>query len=592
MFDPYRMIFVNILASVILLCGCIIYRYIYPKKKVNLLTLLILLSLLPLLSLLRPGDYESGDFNIHVYRSIDFYNSLQEGQIIPSWAGNLNASYGYPLFIFINSLPYYLVSFFHFFGFSFIVSMKIFLGMTFIFSGIFMYLWTYELFKNKLAAFTAGVFYLFTPYHLVDLHFRASVGELSIFMTLPLLLVCITKLIKQQTLPRLLCTSIATALVILSHQAVAIFSLCLVGIYTLFSLITTKKFHKKTLLMVILAFSLGIVLSSPALFPYLTYMHYTIASEFNTVAFTPIHELIYAPWRGGFLFQGPRGELSPLIGYIQLVVIALSGYVLIRNKKRKNYAHRFFWFAVAIFLIFLMTPYSKIIWDTVPLIKLTLISTRMLLLLTVCIAILAALLVLTYKNQKIAIIVVIIITIMSTMLNWGHRRVIPEIDDSVLKSNIGVSTNNGEGWGIGIPIWQETLDWEKKKPSKNLEVINGKAEIQTLSRSSVTHTYVIYAATPVTVKENTWYFPGWSVTIDDKKTPIHYENPPHKGYINFNIEKGLHYIDIKYEDPSPLHTVKIIALMAWGGVLLMLLLYFLKPLLYKKLFKMKRRKNG
>src|SRR3990167_11280779 len=114
------MVVVNIISSLLLFGGVLIYRYIYPKKKINLFFLLILISILPIISIFRIGTYESGDFNIHIYRIMSFYDSLKEGILIPSWAAELNATYGNPLFIFNYSLPYYLISLFHFLGISFI----------------------------------------------------------------------------------------------------------------------------------------------------------------------------------------------------------------------------------------------------------------------------------------------------------------------------------------------------------------------------------------------------------------------------------------------------------------------------------------
>jgi uncharacterized membrane protein len=126
----------------------------------------LFIGILPLLSLFRPGDYESGDFNIHIYRIMSFYDVLKEGHLLPSWAAELNATYGNPLFIFNYPLPYYAVSLLHFIG-----SMKMYLGINLYFSGIFMFLWIKKLTGNDLAAFTSAIFYLFNPYHLIDVHF-------------------------------------------------------------------------------------------------------------------------------------------------------------------------------------------------------------------------------------------------------------------------------------------------------------------------------------------------------------------------------------------------------------------------------------
>ena len=204
--EPYKMVFVNIISSLLLIIGIFTYKHFNPKKHINLFLILILVSILPVISIFRPGTYESGDFNIHIYRSIEFYRSLSEGIIKPSWAGEVNATYGLPLFIFNYSLPYYPISLFHFLGFSFIMSLKLFLAGTYMFSGAFMFIFTKKLFKNELAAFTSSVFYLFAPYHLIALHFKVVIGELFAFTLIPLFFFFIIKIVesKQKTKPVLL----------------------------------------------------------------------------------------------------------------------------------------------------------------------------------------------------------------------------------------------------------------------------------------------------------------------------------------------------------------------------------------------------
>src|SRR3989344_2192868 len=132
------MVVFNCIALFTLLLGVGFYGYVFPKKTPSRFWVLLLFSALPVISIFRPGVYESGDFNIHIYRTISFYQSLSEGNMLPSWAEELNATYGYPLFIFNYTFPYYIISFFHFIGFTFITSMKLFLAINFILSGIFM----------------------------------------------------------------------------------------------------------------------------------------------------------------------------------------------------------------------------------------------------------------------------------------------------------------------------------------------------------------------------------------------------------------------------------------------------------------------
>lgn len=170
----YQVVIVSVIYFTFFVAILIFQKILHPKKKYSYITVLLALSLLPTVSLFRPGAYESGDFNLHIYRIMSFYDTLKDGNFMPSWAANINGTYGNPIFIFNYSLPYYIVSLFHFVGFSFIVSMKIMLGLTFIFSGIFMFVTIRKILNSALAAFTAAVLYLFAPYHLVDFHFRTT----------------------------------------------------------------------------------------------------------------------------------------------------------------------------------------------------------------------------------------------------------------------------------------------------------------------------------------------------------------------------------------------------------------------------------
>ena len=182
--EPVKMVFVSLLLSA-LLGGFLLIRNRVFKKKISLPALLILISILPLISMFRPGSYESSDLSIHSSFAIIFFQSLREGNLFPAWHSYAVGGYGYPYFLFTYPLPYYLTSLFHFLGIPFISSMKLLAGLSFSLSGLAMYYWIKEETKNKIAGFVAGIFYLFAPYHLLDLHFRFAIGEILAFAILP-----------------------------------------------------------------------------------------------------------------------------------------------------------------------------------------------------------------------------------------------------------------------------------------------------------------------------------------------------------------------------------------------------------------------
>lgn len=563
MLDPYRMIVVNLILSSVLICGLFFYKFVL-KRKVNLLFLLILISILPVVSIFRNGVYESGDFNIHIYRLISFYDSLKEGNIMPSWAGGLNATYGYPLFIFNYTFPYYILSIIHFFGFGFINSMKIFLSLSYVLSGFFMYLYAKNLFKNNLAAFCASIFYLFAPYHLIDLHFKVTIGEIIFFTFLPLVFLFLHKMQEKKTLLYTFISGLFFAFLLMSHIVIGFFA----GI-----LLLLRFLSKLTLIsfLIALLISLYFWLGPAILTKYSFIQNITLKS----VYFPTLQDLLYSPFRLGLLFQGPKGEISHLLGYSHIFVIIFVAFLLYKkifSKKIKSQV--VFWFISSIIIIYFVSAFSKPIWELLPIIKTT-GSHRLLILASFTSSILAGYFTLFVKKAWF-IYIFIGITIGQTILNWGHRRVIPEINGSILQKNLWKSTAQGEAHFYANTRWVDVNNpWFAKLPQKHLEVKRGLGEIKSIIRTSTYHKYIVDAKTPLEIQENTLYFPGWKALINDKIQSI---SPNNKGLISSKIPKGIYNLELFYEDVLFYKVIKIISFTGFSFSII-----YIFYLLFKKL---------
>ena len=508
------MVLVNLAASLVLTVGLVFYRFVYPKKKINLFILLILISLLPLISLLRPGDYESGDFNIHIYRIISFYESLREGIIMPSWSAELNAMYGVPVFIFNYPLPYYFISFFHWLGFTFIAGTKLFLSLTYFFSGIFMYLWINKLTNNKFSAFTAGIFYLFAPYHLIDTHFRATPGESLIYPLVPLIFFFITKYSLEKQFIYLVLISLFTFLLFLAHPLLAVVFWALAILYVVYLNLVKKDI--KSLFAFLFSLLIGFVSSLYVWLPYLLYSPDTYNVEsVSRIIFYPFSHLFYSPWMYGFLFQGHHGELELVIGYAQIFILAFSlVMIVLRRIPKKIQLDYTFWTGLCIIILLLMHPAFTFLWDFTPGAGGMLMPYgRLSLAISFCISVIAAYFIIAFllaQSKRKLVYLLFLVTIGSTILNWGHRRVIPEIGDPYLREHAWA------GVGITPPFmnskWTKTPSyWFPKRPDTPLEVLTGKGIVKPLTRTSTKHVYILSAETPIVIRENTLYFPGWSL---------------------------------------------------------------------------------
>lgn len=570
MIDPYALSFINVCLSLTLFAGVLIYRYVFPKKKINLLILLILISILPVWSIFRPGVYESGDFNIHIYRSISFFTSLTDGQIFPNWSRDLNATYGYETFIIGAPLMYYITSLFHVVGFSFTTSLKILLALAYVTSGITMYLWLKEGF-NKLVGFVGGIFYLYAPFHLVDLHFRVSPGDLLVYALLPLAAFVNLRLINKAGIRYFMFSSLIITLLMISHP-ISLVAMTFIALY-LILIFYIYKYPFKYLYWCILSLLLGLFLSAFYWLPVILEKKYIITSVISqTISFEKFSYFFISPWKYGLLFQGPKGELTFLIGYIQIfLIIMLLIYLYKKKLKKKEAKISIFFLTYLAVIIFLFNPISEPVWNTLPLYKSLEFSYRLSFIVVVLTSVIAAITV--SKTNKKIIIVICAFAIFSTILNWGHRKVIPHITDKELINNLPYSTFQNEGGTATTTIWVDPKHpWMSEIPKQHLEVIQGQVQIKEIQRITTNHVYSLYSITNSYLKENTYFYPGWVLKVDGKNQEINFKNQKYPGIITFNLKSGLHKVELTFIDTPIRYYSKLLSF--FSLLLLILIVYF------------------
>lgn len=565
MVTPYKMVVLNLILSISLLLGLITYKYLF-KRKINLFYLLILISTLPIISIFRVGSYESGDLSLHTERLMSFYNLLINYHLIPRWTPEFNAGYGDPHFLFAYFLPYLIGSIFHFIGFSFLISIKLLLAISFVLSGITMYFWVKEELGKK-SGFVSAIFYLFMPYHLVNMHFRVTIAENLSFVFLPLILLTIKKAVEKESKKWLLALSVSLALLILSHQAISLAFAPIMLSYVLFVWLRKNNRKIKILIHCFVAILFGFLISSFYWLPIVSLAKFTQQGSSPTpILFPSFPQLLYSPWRSGLLFQGHKGELSYLIGYAQLFVMALSIYLAMKSKLDKKLKNLLvFFLIISAILFFMLLSTSEHIWETVPFLKYFQFSTRLLVIFGLCISIIAGIVV-KKLDKNWFILALCFFTIFPTILNWGNRRTIPAINDDYLKEEFSAKPDVS-GLEPTSPIWADLNKSRlRTKPQFNIEVTKGKAIIENISRNPISHAYRINAKSNVELKENTLFFPGWVVMVNNKLHPTNYKNPNYPGVIAFKLNKGMYNVNVKFTD------LPVIILAKWLSLISLLVM--------------------
>ncbi len=544
MLDPYRMVFVNIIASLFLLSGVVFYKFVYPKKNINLLFLLILISLLPVISILRSGTYESGDLTIHTHYLMSFYDNLQFGNIFPQWT---SIGYGTPVYIFLYPLPFYLGSIIHFLGFSYLSSMKLVLIISYIGSGITMYLWAKKEF-GKVPGFLASIMYLFAPYHLVDLHFRASVGETLSFVFIPLVFLYSKNLIETKKYKFLILGAISIALLMTSHLATAMISFQILANYAFIIWIKKKRKGIGDLFYWLSSIVLGLSISAFYWIPAIFEVKYTLYSlTLPTGGFLSLKDLLYSPTMFGLLFQGHHGETHYILGYVQLVMFVIS-IILFRKIKEKRKKMLLLFFQISfVILTFMILPESKKIWETFSYLNNFQFAWRLLVPIAFTLAAISAI-VATKLSNKI-VFIICFIAIFSTILNWGNRKTVPENKEN----RAGYETLYTEFYDPSDSIYKKYYPnlnniILKDIPKLPIETIRGKAEIKQIYGNPTNHQYLIDAKTNVLIKENTLYFPNWKLLINNSQYPTYFNDPRYMGTIMFKLNPGIYKAELRFEN--------------------------------------------
>lgn len=552
-----QMVLVSITALLIVTIGILFYRFVWPKRNIAPVWLVLLLSLPPLLSILRPGVYESGDLAINVIKTMSFADNLAEGNLIPRWAGELNAGYGYPAHLFAYPLPYYLASFQHYLGFSYIAGVKGVMILAFVLSGLGMYWWLKEEVSPGSAALGA-ILYLYAPYHLVDLHFRVAIGELMAMAIMPLTLWATARFGKVGSRWVLILISLGIGLTILSHQALAL-------LFIPFLLVYGWIRSRKRLGWFLTAFILGVMLASFYWLPVLTESQFTHQTLYAAaVWFPPAYQFIYSPWRWGLLFQGPKGELSYIIGYIQILLVLAAMGLLIFGRKVKARALLFLLIIFLVIYSLMLFQITEPIWNMVAILKNLQFSYRFLGLVILFSAAIGAVVAenIKPKRQALFIVSVMILAIGVTILNWGNRKNLPDINDSYLRKVLPRSTANGEGLQPAAPRWTSPDNpWQKNIAPQPLTIVNGGAQEEKIWRNTY-RKYQVNLDKPGRVTAHTLYFPGWKLYVNGRSQEIEETKITPKGEITFDLPAGEHSVELKFEDTYMRRAGKTLSLIA------------------------------
>ncbi len=514
----------------------------------TILAAITLLATLPLLFFLKNEMNLGLDGISHVARQAVFFQSLAEGNWVPRWAGGgINFGYGHPLFLFNYVTPYYLGSLLHLVGLSYIYSVKTVLALTFVLSGLLMFFWLRE-HTARTASLVGTLFFLFAPYRFHNILDRSALGESVSFALLPLVGFSFARLSRVQSTGYFSLACISIALLILTHFGITLIALPLFFLYFLFLGWEKRKraFLWQCALALLVGFGVSGFLLAPALLEgkYTHHAYYLSLSPYRDY-FVSLRTLLSLAGKTGVPEASIR--LGPMHALLFLLTLPL-----IRSYKPRS-SRRLLIGAQIVFLlsIFFTTEHASWIWRQLKPLQIILFPYRFLTITTLTSAMLAALWVAQASRvgaSRIAISGMTAAVIVYSSLFWSpstywesQNQAMPR-PDHYYEYEYPFTTGD---W-LSSPIW--SIQFMEQFPPEPVEVIAGKAEVFNYARRHQYHSFTVRAHERSRLKENTLYFPGWRIWVNDKQVPIEFQDINHRGLMTFWVEPGVHTVQVRFTE--------------------------------------------
>lgn len=542
------------------------------KKNFLAIFIVIILGFPSYYSLFQKGFYYSHD-DIQVRRVQETRREFKYLKFPIRWISGLSYRYGYPLFNFYSPFPYYLGALTTAIkGVDSVNALKITIILGFIFSSLSMFLLGKELF-GTIGGIIAGVFYTYAPFHSVEIYVRGSLTEFWAFVPLPLILYSLKK-------NYFFLSSISIALLILSHHVLAILFSPILLLYLYFLHKQDKKNNfTKTILSVILGLGLSAFFWLPS-FVESSLVRAPLLESFllqsYKIYFLPLKFLLNMPWGyGGFSLTDP-GAMSFEIGKIHLTLIVLAVFLILKNIHARLSKIIIFCLLGFTFSVFMVTPYSKKIWETVPYFIYTHFPWRYLAIAAFFSSVIAGYSVFLFKNIKLKIIFTVII-ISALLITEGYKFKPKSMDPDYKPSNFDLQDTTTWEYQY-LPIWLEKPI--EKEALQKVEVLTSKAEITTVNQNPTDYSFIVKAEGFSRLRYNNYYFPGWNLYIDGKPTIIHFQNE--NNLIEFDVPQGYHRVQIKFED-TPIRKLGNLISLISSLIFLTSMIRFIKVKLYEKI---------
>ena len=550
--------------------------------------------------------FQSGYFNMHddlqIMRQLEMEKCFLDGQIPCRWVPDMGYGFGFPLFNFYPPLPYLIGEIFRFFGLTFITTVKLTFALSFLISGIGMYFLAKEFF-GVIGGVMSSVFYIWAPYHAVDVYVRGAMNEAWALAFFPIIFWSAYRLIKSEKTKMfkwVLVLTLSYFGLFTSHNLMLLIFTPFFGVWVLIHLWRENSWRRLPWLIISGVWALG--LSSFFTLPALLENKFTqVKSQLvgyydYTAHFVSVRQLFLSRFWGygpsvwveaedGMSFQ--IGHLHWILAIIVGILLIFRGVKAIRERSLKKdfiLLMAGYLFVVGWFSAYMTHLKSIWIYQALPQLGYIQFSWRFLTLVIFSFSFVVGAIPGILANWKSKrgflaklfvtpgqIFITFILIILLVIFNWNYFR--PE------HGRMGTLTDeekfSGAAWELQqtagiydyLPVWAKTAP--NSAASATAELMGGSGIVSGMEQGTYYSKFnVKIESEEAQVRLSTFYFPGWKVFVkegtNNKEIPTFIPPEEMWGRMWIVLPKGEHLVYAQLFN-TPVRTwANLISLTSWG----------------------------
>ncbi len=517
------------------------------------------------LSLLWPlftAPYFSHQDNVQTMRIYEMDQCFKDGQLPCRWVPDLGGGYGYPLFNYYAPLPYYIGELAFLLTGNLFIAAKFIFALPLILSYIFMYLFASKLWE-KVGGSLSAIFYIYAPYHALNMYVRGAMGELWAFAFFPAIFWAYFRLKENSNLGNSLLLGLFLSLLILSHNLSTMLLLPILFVLMIFHLWRHKNFRflEYCGLAIIFGAALSAFYFLPVIFERdLVHLETTVEGYFSyTEHFKGLTKLlINRDWTYGDsnreIPDGPRDGLSYQIGWVHLLGLVISLWMakVLWKGKRSTSLIIIFFNLVILVSMFMIHPRSYFVWQWIEPLKYLQFPWRFLILISFFISVLAGSIFLIQNREKNQKKIWIILTILVVSLNFSFFK--PEKLLNITQPQLlsADSFNKLKMYAI-FDFLPKSAEAPPANPAPGYyEILAGQSEIRNLEKGSNWLKFSTQTTSHTIVRINQYYFPTWVIKVDGNPVVFDYKNS--LGLMNVLLGEGNHSVEVRLHD-TPIRSI-------------------------------------